>query len=123
MKIREAIAQLQRVKPNQYDDGMLVKWISDLDGMVCDEIFRNHEGTDGVTLLPYTVENDMDTELLIGDPYSDVYVKYLSAQVDFHNAEFSRYNNSMMMFTTAYQNYASWFKREHMPIQKNYVRI
>ena len=39
MKIREAIAQLQRVKPNQYDDGMLVKWISDLDGIVCDEIF------------------------------------------------------------------------------------
>lgn len=121
--VRDAIARLQKVKPNQYDDATLVKWLSDLDGMIFNDVILTHEGADGAGFSEYDPDSDIDCELLAPDPYTDIYVKYLSAQVDFHNAEFSRYNNSMVMFTSAYSEFTSWYNRTVMPLQNNHVRI
>lgn len=44
--VRDAIARLQKVKPNQYDDATLVKWLSDLDGMIFNDVILTHEGAD-----------------------------------------------------------------------------
>lgn len=120
MKILEAITQLQGIKPNQYDDETHIRWLSDLDGLIFNEIIRWHEGADEVPHGPYSTD-DLDTELLVQEPYSDVYIKYLAAQVDFFNAEMARYNNSMVMFNVALSTYADWYNRTHPPIQGNYI--
>lgn len=123
MTVREAITQLQHVKPCQYDDATLTRWLSNLDGQIFNDLLLTHEGTYGAAFAPYDPETDGDKELLAPDPYTDIYLKYLSAQVDFHNAEIPRYNNSVTMFLVAYAEFANWFNRTHMPLQKNYVRI
>lgn len=120
MKILEAITQLQSVKPNQYDDETHIRWLSDLDGLIFNEIIRWHEGTDEVKHGPYSTE-DLDTELMVQEPYADVYIKYLAAQVDFFNAEVARYNNSMIMFNVALSTYADWYNRTHQPKQDSHI--
>ena len=72
---------------------------------------------------PYDPEQDMDTVLMVPEPYSDVYVKYLAAQIDYHNAEFARYNNSMVMYNMALTAFADWYNRTHMPLQNNYISV
>ena len=49
------------------------------------------------------------------EPYADVYIKYLFAQIDFVNAEFARYNNSAAMYNTALSAYANFYRRTHLP--------
>jgi hypothetical protein len=66
---------------------------------------------------------DQGQALLIPPPYDDVYIKWLGAQIDYHNAEFDRYNNGMVMFNAGYQSFVDFFNRTHMPRQNNYVHV
>lgn len=123
MTISEAITQLQAVKENQYDDETLVRWISDLEGILYEDVVKNHEGGADIPHGRYSVDTDMDTVLMVPEPYSDIYIKYLMAQVDYHNAEMQRYTNSMIMYNVALDAFAGWYNRNNMPLQPNYVRI
>ena len=154
MTIMQAITQTQSVKPNQYDDEMMVNWLSELDGMIYHEYIVWHEepkqeletepeGEPEETeveetpepeqkpeeepekhgFTPYDPEKDMDTVLIVPEPYSGVYIKYLCAQVDYYNGESSRYANSMIMFNMALSAFADWYNRTHMPKQDNYVQF
>ena len=117
MTINDAIAKVDALKPNTYEDAVKVSWLSDLDGRIYLECIRTHEGGEDVVMPAYDDAVDMDTELLVQEPYSDLYVKYLAAQIDYHNAEFGRYGNSMVMFNASLDDFYSWYTRTHMPIQ------
>jgi len=59
---------------------------------------------------------DGDTVLLIPDDFRQVYVYWMGAMIDFANMEMTRYANSMVMFNTAYADYANAWNRTHMPL-------
>ncbi len=122
MTIGEAVERCDRLKPNGYDREDKIRWLSDLDGMAVRDIISAHEGQ-----IPdfsgYGPDTPEETPLLIPAPYEDIYIKYLSTQIDFHNAEFSRYNNSAAMFQAAYIAFADAYTRTHRPRQDHRVRI
>lgn len=123
MKIIDAITQLQAIKPNQYDDDTIVRWLSDLDGIIYEEVIKWHESEAEIAHGPYDPKTDMDTTLMVSEPYTDVYIKYLSAQVDYYNAELARYNNSMIMYNVALSSFADWYNRKHKPKQDSYIEV
>lgn len=59
---------------------------------------------------------DGDTVLLIPDEFRQVYVFWMGAMIDYANQEMTRYTNSMIMFNTAYADYANAWNRTHMPL-------
>jgi len=134
------------MKPNQFSDEDMARWLSDLDGQVYRDVIlthlphvphkpviyplvkiwhgkkhKKHHHEHPVTVPPYVLPKDAAQKLLIPFPYQDAYIKYLTAQVDYHNGEFDRYNNAMMMFNTIYQQFADWYNRAHIPRQDNIV--
>ena len=127
MKLQEVLTQIDHVKPNQYDDATLVRWVSGLDGLLYNEIISWHdpqaEKQWDPSVLPYRAAGGMTEELLVPAPYDDIYVKYLCAQVDYHNAEFERYNNSMVMYNMALSAYADWVNRNRKPKQEKAICI
>ncbi len=102
MTIADALASIRHLKPNHYDDAMLVRWLSELDGKVWQEILL----TSGAPMpaLPYDPAK-ASCPLLIGFPHEDVYLKYLGMMIDFHNGEYDSFNNGMLMFRTQYQTF------------------
>lgn len=119
MTIKEAIETTDTLKPNVFHNREKMKWLSELDGKIKKEIFDTHEGSpsfDG-----YDEDTDSATPLLVPEPYSDVYIKYLMAQIDFHLAEIARYNNDMILFNTAYDDLARWYHRTHRPLQTKLI--
>jgi len=130
MTAKEAIDTLAKIKPHSYDGSVLLKWISDLEKLIWNEVLRWHdespnepepyEMVEGEGDEPDTVP---DVTLLVPEPYSDIYVKYLSAMVEYHNDEIGRYNNCMILFNAALEAFASWYNRLHMPKQDYYIRI
>lgn len=120
MTIAQAIELCDQQKPNAYTDEDKIHWLSKLDGMIYDEIISRHEGAPE-SFGGYTA-SDTQKELLADDAYADMYVKWLFAQIDFTNAEISRYNNSIGMFNSLYATFAASYNRRHMPIQPNYIR-
>ena len=116
MKIIEAINQIDNLKHNTYSQADKVAWLSKVDGMVKHLIIDKHEGAKDVTFNGYDENTDTETELLVPAPFDDLYLRWLEAQIDYTNGEYSKYNNSILMFNTSYEGYSNYYTRNHMPL-------
>ena len=118
MTIIEAINRIDALKHNTYTQTDKVRWLSRLDWMVKRHIIDTHEGADKVSFTGYDDSTDLQTELLAPAPYDEMYLRWMDAQIDFHNGEYGKYNNVIDMFNTAYEGYQNYYNRTHMPIGK-----
>lgn len=115
MKISDAIERLDELKSNAYTESEKVRWLSQLDSMIKRMMIDTHEGGEKCTFTGYDENTDMSTVLLAEEPFDDIYIYYLAAQIDLANMEYDRYNNSIMVFTDKYQDFADWYNRTHLP--------
>ena len=115
MKIIEAINKIDDLKHNTFSHEDKVGWLSRLDSMVKRLLIDTHEGGEGVTFTGYTPDTDQDTEMLIPEPFDEAYLRWLEAQIDYHNGEYAKYNNSIEMFNTVFQSYKNYYNRTHLP--------
>lgn len=116
MQLSVLIAFVDDTKPNQYDDEVKTQWITEVESMVVEEILNKAEGND-IEFTGYDYNVDNERELLVPDKFADVYVNYLHSKIDYHNAEYARYNNSVAMFEAAFSTFAAYYRRNHMPKQ------
>lgn len=122
MTIHEAIKAVDGVKPgNVFSEREKISWLSTLDGIIKEEIMSTHEGHDSVIFDGYTDSTDPDTVLLVREPYSDIYLHYLSAMIDLYSGETDRYNNDMTLYNNAYRLYSDWYNRHYMPMGRKYI--
>lgn len=119
MKISEAISRLDSLKHNTYTQGDKVAWLSRLDSMVKKHIIDTHEGADEVTFTGYDDSTDPQTELLVPEPFDEVYLRWMEAQIDYSNGEYDKYNQSILMFKAVYDGYANYYNRNNMPLGKS----
>lgn len=116
--INDILTELDAVKPNQYDDDLKITWLSKLERMIVNDVILTHkllEDEEYPEFNGYT-ENDMSAELIVPDPYSELYTLYLMAQIDFYNNETDRYADSMIMFNNSYRDFTRYFNRTHLPL-------
>lgn len=118
MTVREAIALVDRLKPNKFTEEDKIKWLSEIDGLIVRELIETHENpTFEGEFKGYTAES-LDTDLIAPYPYDVLYRWYLESQIDLGNMEIQKYNNSKTLFNTAYVNYTDRYNRTHMPKQR-----
>lgn len=115
MTIREAINSIDKLKPNDYTQSEKIAWLSNLDGMVKIEIIDTHETDKEINFTGYTDETDLDTLLLVSEPYSDLYIPWLESKIDYSNAEQIKYNNSITRFNDLYSAFYKYYNRTYMP--------
>ena len=120
MKIYEAINRIDALKHNTYTQSDKVEWLSRLDSMVKCNIIDTHEGGENVVFEDYDDSTDLNTELLIPAPFDEVYLRWMEAQIDYHNGEYGKYNNAILMFNTDYEAYENYYNRNHMPKSKSF---
>lgn len=119
MTIRQAIAQLDDVKPNVYDVPQKVRWLQTLDERVKHSVIDTHEGGEDVPTPNYTT-SDLGVELLIDAAYDDIYIHWLKAMIDLNNNEYELYNNEIEIYNAAFVEYSNWYNRTHKPLSQNF---
>lgn len=120
MKIIDAVNTVDSRKiGNRYSMTEKIKWLSDIDGIIMRELINTHAGGENISFSEYNEQTDVNTVLLADDAYSDLYIYYLEAQIDRCNQEFTRYNNDMILFNNAYEEFANFYNRTHAPIKRN----
>lgn len=123
MKIKEAIAMVDELKANTYTSDNKIQWLSRLDSMAVEHVLRHYIDSKGVVFNGYNAETDMDTELIMPEPFAEAYIRYLSAQIDLHNADYDEYNNTIELFNASFQEYKNWYNRNHSSvISQKYFR-
>lgn len=118
MTIAEVIYRVDALKPNIYTTEDKVRWLSTLDKRVKAKIINAHENQNPVYFYGYESDVDQDTILLVPPPYDEMYLRWLEAQIDYHNSEDDRYNNAIMLFNNAYDDFKRHYTRTHMPVSK-----
>ena len=116
MTIIEAIGKIDDLKRNTYSQLDKIGWLSRLDSMAKRLVIDTHEGGTNVSFSGYNENTDLDTELLIPEPFDEAYLRWLEAQIDYANGEYDKYNNSIDTFNTSWTGYQNYYNRTHMPL-------
>ena len=121
MTISEILALVDDINPNTYDEKIKINWLSELDNkiftslvMTCEHVLVDDGEGNLVepTFTAYT-EDDEEKELIAPNEFADIYRYYLATQIEYSNGETDRYNNSMLMFNSAYDAFERWYVRNH----------
>ena len=129
MTAGEAVALTDELRPNQYSAAQKLRWLRRLDGQILAELESTHRPNDGSPLFasgdepegegaaPALADTyDSDTELLAPFPYAEeLYTAYLFCQIDLHNAEIQKYNQSLTLLSAAWRQLADWINRRRRP--------
>lgn len=115
--INEVIERVSRARPDALDDDTKAAWLIELDGKLYRDVIARHELADGEESPepPASYPEDGDKPLLAQAPHDKLYDLYLMAQFDFYNREDANYNNSVLSFNTALDEYKKDYHRTHVP--------
>jgi len=132
MTLERVIQEAEKLRPNtMYDDWDYLDAVNRIEAEVAEHMRRHGvwtpqlEGPD--KLVPVDPDwtaytDDMDraeVTMLLPDAYSDIYILYLTAMMDFGNAEYDRYNNEMGNAQSRLREWKAEYRREHTPLPRS----
>jgi hypothetical protein len=138
MTINEVISLVDKYRPgNRFDNDLKTQWIYEVDSAIFDEYInpkallrrKPPRLTDAIDPLnlgnrphirykrhglgPYRYETDGDENTILPDRFSDVYVQYIKAKMDAEDGETDEYNNSVVLYQSAMDEFSGWFIRNY----------
>ena len=105
MLISEAISHAAALTGQTVGDAELVRWLSELDGVLALAIYRLP------AWQPYDARSDQSRELLVPYPWDGLYVHHLAAQTYFADGEYDRYENERAMFERQLAQFRAYLMR------------
>lgn len=120
MRIANLLATIDEIKPNQFSNHVKTQWLNEIEFKVVDQIINMAEGNN-ISFKPYDYDTDAERELYAPDVFADIYSGYISAKIDYHLAELDRYNIAVAMYQAAFEDFAAWYRRKHVPKQRNSI--
>lgn len=116
MTITQAIAFADRVAANDIEQGIKLKWLSDLDQQLVDEVFNRHNWICVLDFHGYDENTDANnTELLVKAPYDLMYVDYLEMMIHKQHQEIERYNNARLVYERSRARFDNYINQRYMP--------
>ena len=114
MTLSEALCRADEVCPNGFSRAEKTAWISQLEWTLRRTLYDTHEGPE-FRFHGLTAASDGRTPLWAPEPYSELYVLYLTAMIDYYNRETAAYNNAMLLFNSLLTEFSRWYRRTHKP--------
>lgn len=123
MTVAGMIEQFNMERPNQVEDSVKMSWLRKCEANILDTIiFLRIPKDDEPTRdewNKYLEDFDYDSEMILKEPYDDLYIYFLDQRVAMNNNDTKRYNVASRMFDNAFLAYQQKYNREHLPIQRN----
>ena len=116
MTIEYAVEYADRIKPNNFDNDDMIRWINEVEALIQTKILL----IDINDVIQYGSWNeDKNTELIIPPPHDKVYTTYLLAEIDNANGEYNRYANTKLQFDAAFAELARWVSQTYAPANRH----
>ncbi len=116
MTAGEVIALADALRPNQYSNDQKLRWLRRLDGQILAELEDSHEPGGAAAAEPLPERYTPETRLRAPFPYDEeLYTAYLFCQIDLHNAEIQKYNQSLSLLSAAWRQLADFVNRRRRP--------
>ena len=122
MTIEQAIKLADEQRPTALMGPTKIRWLTELEGRIINELLKNRKEYSHLTFQGYAEDLPVTTELIIPDPYSDIYVYWLFMKTDYTNNETDRFNNDAVMYNTAYLAYVNHIMRTTTPVKETKLK-
>lgn len=116
MKVQDAIAHADALRPNVLPEERKYAWLTTLDGKLAAETLLTDPPV-------YKAPANAETEMLMQPPYDDIYELYLCAQIDLANQESTLYANDYAIFNNAITSACAHYRRTHEPPSSGHFRV
>lgn len=113
MTIAEAIAAANELRPNNISAATKTRWLHQHDCLIWEELVRDYE-TDTAKPSLEDYADDDQTVLLVPEEDAELEVNWLLTQIDYHHADYERYNNDAAMWAAGRDAYAKKLGRRIM---------
>lgn len=120
MTIDQAIAKIQRLRPNDVDHLVKIGWLESVDQYVYKNVIAVREGGDKAVKPEYVNQsggNSTDvsgtTVLLVPPPWDELYVYYMEAQIFYEQREIKKYSSAMTLYNQTMSEYTAHYFRDH----------
>ncbi len=123
MTIKKAIARFDTLYPNELAYETKLNWISELDGIVYEEIISRHEGGLPTPFTGYIYETPGTVQLLIPFPYDKLYLEHMGAMLELVRGNAERYNNTSALAASTLDAFAAEYTRTHTPLQTDAIHF
>lgn len=122
------IAEVEELRPNTISEEQKKTWLEEVDAKLYNAVVRRHLGVPGT---PYRRSTEVADQLpadpepmLVPFPFGgDIYRYYLFAMIDMTNGDTARYNNDMIMYNSAVQDWSRAVHRDFLPVPNKPFRI
>lgn len=130
--VAQIIEQYNTERPNQVDDALKVIWLRKCERMIINEVLVSHEHdledenrielkvtgsvlvvTGAGSFEEHIDSFDMDSYLLVPEPYDDLYLYYLDQRIALNNNDKTRYNTSSAQYNNALLTYQQYVNRTY----------
>lgn len=117
MTISTLYAKVKKNTHTDLDRSEFTNLLNRIEGIIYNEIILTHENPDNIDFNGYDDNTDGDTVLIAPDTFAQLYFHYIGMNIDILTGEIERQANSASQFSAAYQSFADWYNRTHLPLQ------
>lgn len=120
----DIIRRVDEIRPNSISADTKTAWLARCDEQIWHRVITQHHG--GAHMKPFKGRTEAEAEyneMMIGEPYDAIYDYYLMAQIDLTNADWNHYDNSMILYNDALENFSRMWHRDHLPLPGPKFRI
>lgn len=121
--IGEVLSYFDNQVPNQYSDEEKIRWLNEIESQIYNDIILTHKDADEIAFHGFKTDTDINTQMIVDLEYSELYRYWLEKSVHYANGEIERMNNAVTMFQTYYDNYFSYYNRNHRPVGTHGYRL
>ena len=107
MKVSEAIQQVKMEKPNGYSDTHCTVFLNEIEAII-----QEFLGVPRKDWVEYRWEDSQQQDLIVPEPYSQIYISYLKAKIDYAQEEYESYGNNQAIYEDDMKNFKAWAIRE-----------
>ena len=123
MTIQNIKDKLQFRKQVKIETERLIEFINTVEWKVKKEIIDTHEGAENYIFNGYSTDDVSEVQLIVPEPYSEMYVFFVMSQISLTENNILGYNNEWALFRQYYDDFAGYYNRNNMPLPKENLSL
>ena len=127
MTVVGMIEQYNLERPNSVEDSVKKDFLRKCEAGILEGVILLYEPLIGERTDEEWEEHlanfDYDTELIVGEPFDDIYMYYLDQRIALNNNDTKRYNIASRLYDNLFLGYKQKYNREHFPRQTRKMLI